>query len=179
MKLADQDYEAPRLCYHPIFCGNLSGGDLLAVFELLQVSERDTTCAQVVMRLVDPAGEAASPAVNFSEPVSGTPRRPVLRLFGKQRQGTWSGELRLSSLLSSRGPNGTWRGPGREVTRWASIGEIALPDSIHRGQVALYLWVRPVPPWGMFFAFLAEIPVSKKVSLGRETGRPAFVPHRE
>lgn len=37
VKLAEQDYEAPRLCYHPIFCGNLSGGDLLAVFELLQV----------------------------------------------------------------------------------------------------------------------------------------------
>ncbi|EDM16216.1 rCG59426 [Rattus norvegicus] len=35
--LADQDYEPPKLCYHPIFCGNLSGGDLLAVFELLQV----------------------------------------------------------------------------------------------------------------------------------------------
>nr|XP_020041492.1 fer-1-like protein 6 [Castor canadensis] len=35
--LADQTYEPPRLCYHPIFCGNLSGGDLLAVFELLQV----------------------------------------------------------------------------------------------------------------------------------------------
>ncbi|XP_023574556.1 fer-1-like protein 6 isoform X3 [Octodon degus] len=35
--LGDQDYEAPRLCYHPIFCGTLSGGDLLAVFELLQV----------------------------------------------------------------------------------------------------------------------------------------------
>ncbi|XP_002710810.3 fer-1-like protein 6 isoform X2 [Oryctolagus cuniculus] len=37
VKLADQDYEPPKLCYHPIFCGNLSGGDLLAVFELLQV----------------------------------------------------------------------------------------------------------------------------------------------
>uniref|UniRef100_A0A8C0DWT4 Fer-1 like family member 6 n=1 Tax=Balaenoptera musculus TaxID=9771 RepID=A0A8C0DWT4_BALMU len=37
VKLADQGYEPPRLCYHPIFCGNLSGGDLLAVFELLQV----------------------------------------------------------------------------------------------------------------------------------------------
>ncbi|KFO20423.1 Fer-1-like protein 6 [Fukomys damarensis] len=35
--LADQDYEPPRLSYHPIFCGTLSGGDLLAVFELLQV----------------------------------------------------------------------------------------------------------------------------------------------
>ncbi|XP_003408227.2 fer-1-like protein 6 [Loxodonta africana] len=37
VKLADQDYEPPQLSYHPIFCGNLSGGDLLAVFELLQV----------------------------------------------------------------------------------------------------------------------------------------------
>ncbi|XP_021108036.1 fer-1-like protein 6 isoform X1 [Heterocephalus glaber] len=35
--LADQDYEPPQLCYHPVFCGTLSGGDLLAVFELLQV----------------------------------------------------------------------------------------------------------------------------------------------
>nr|XP_013005415.1 fer-1-like protein 6 isoform X2 [Cavia porcellus] len=35
--LCDQDYEPPQLCYHPIFCGTLSGGDLLAVFELLQV----------------------------------------------------------------------------------------------------------------------------------------------
>ncbi|XP_004373048.1 fer-1-like protein 6 [Trichechus manatus latirostris] len=37
VKLADQDYEPPQLSYHPIFCGNLPGGDLLAVFELLEV----------------------------------------------------------------------------------------------------------------------------------------------
>ncbi|KAG8515514.1 Fer-1-like protein 6, partial [Galemys pyrenaicus] len=37
VKLADRDYEPPQLSYHPIFCGSLSGGDLLAVFELLQV----------------------------------------------------------------------------------------------------------------------------------------------
>ncbi|XP_075406693.1 fer-1-like protein 6 [Tenrec ecaudatus] len=37
VKLADQAYEPPWLSYHPIFCGSLSGGDLLAVFELLQV----------------------------------------------------------------------------------------------------------------------------------------------
>ncbi|KAM6214398.1 fer-1-like protein 6 [Rhynchocyon petersi] len=37
VRLADQVYEPPRLSYHPIYCGNLSGGDLLAVFELLQV----------------------------------------------------------------------------------------------------------------------------------------------
>nr|XP_004661410.2 fer-1-like protein 6 [Jaculus jaculus] len=35
--LADQNYEPSKLCYHPIFCGSLCGGDLLAVFELLQV----------------------------------------------------------------------------------------------------------------------------------------------
>ncbi|XP_058420883.1 fer-1-like protein 6 [Diceros bicornis minor] len=39
VKLADQDYEPPTLYYHPIFCGNLSGGDLLAVFELLEVPD--------------------------------------------------------------------------------------------------------------------------------------------
>uniref|UniRef100_A0A5F8GDE1 Fer-1 like family member 6 n=1 Tax=Monodelphis domestica TaxID=13616 RepID=A0A5F8GDE1_MONDO len=37
VKLVDHEYKPPRLSYHPIFCGNLDGGDLLAVFELLQV----------------------------------------------------------------------------------------------------------------------------------------------
>ncbi|XP_012578359.1 PREDICTED: fer-1-like protein 6 [Condylura cristata] len=37
VKLAHKDYEPPQLSYHPIFCGSLSGGELLAVFELLQV----------------------------------------------------------------------------------------------------------------------------------------------
>lgn len=60
VKLADQDYEAPRLSYHPIFCGNLSGGDLLAVFELLQVSEVEVTAALVVICPVALAGDAAS-----------------------------------------------------------------------------------------------------------------------
>lgn len=60
VKLADQDYEAPRLSYHPIFCGNLSGGDLLAVFELLQVSEVKVTPALVIVYPVHLAGEAAS-----------------------------------------------------------------------------------------------------------------------
>ncbi|KAM9680284.1 fer-1-like protein 6, partial [Trichechus inunguis] len=36
VKLADQEYEPPQLSYRPIFCGNLPGGDLLAVFELLE-----------------------------------------------------------------------------------------------------------------------------------------------
>ncbi|XP_007488356.2 fer-1-like protein 6 [Monodelphis domestica] len=37
VKLVDHEYKPPRLSYHPIFCGNLDGGDLLAVFELFQV----------------------------------------------------------------------------------------------------------------------------------------------
>ncbi|XP_066479336.1 fer-1-like protein 6 isoform X2 [Tiliqua scincoides] len=37
--LADEKYEPPKLSYHPVYCGNLSGGDLLAAFELLQVSD--------------------------------------------------------------------------------------------------------------------------------------------
>lgn len=71
VKLADQDYEAPRLCYHPIFCGNLSGGDLLAVFELLQVSEVEVTPALVDVSPVHLAREAASPEGHVLETVSG------------------------------------------------------------------------------------------------------------
>ncbi|XP_025026309.1 fer-1-like protein 6 [Python bivittatus] len=38
-KLVGDQYEPPKLTYHPLYCGNLSGGDLLAAFELLQVSD--------------------------------------------------------------------------------------------------------------------------------------------
>ncbi|NXY91251.1 FR1L6 protein, partial [Alcedo cyanopectus] len=41
VRLADQRYEPPKLSYHPLFCGNLSGGDLLATFELLEIPESD------------------------------------------------------------------------------------------------------------------------------------------
>ncbi|XP_038616613.1 fer-1-like protein 6 [Tachyglossus aculeatus] len=37
VKLANLEYEPPKLSYHSIFCGSLYGGDLLAVFELLQI----------------------------------------------------------------------------------------------------------------------------------------------
>uniref|UniRef100_A0A803T095 Fer-1 like family member 6 n=1 Tax=Anolis carolinensis TaxID=28377 RepID=A0A803T095_ANOCA len=37
--LAGDKYEPPKLTYHPVYCGNLSGGDLLAAFELLQVPD--------------------------------------------------------------------------------------------------------------------------------------------
>ncbi|NXH66598.1 FR1L6 protein, partial [Hydrobates tethys] len=39
VRLADQNYEPPKLSYHPVYCGNLSGGDLLATFELLEIPE--------------------------------------------------------------------------------------------------------------------------------------------
>ncbi|KAK2511343.1 Fer1l6, partial [Columba guinea] len=41
VRLADQNYEPPKLAYHPVHCGNLSGGDLLATFELLEIPELD------------------------------------------------------------------------------------------------------------------------------------------
>ncbi|KAH0617451.1 hypothetical protein JD844_015698 [Phrynosoma platyrhinos] len=37
--LSGEKYEPPKLNYHPLYCGNLSGGDLLAAFELLQVPD--------------------------------------------------------------------------------------------------------------------------------------------
>ncbi|NXT62655.1 OTOF protein, partial [Chaetops frenatus] len=39
--LAHQNYEPPKLCYHPVHCGSLSGGDLLATFELLEIPKSD------------------------------------------------------------------------------------------------------------------------------------------
>ncbi|XP_027501470.1 fer-1-like protein 6 [Corapipo altera] len=41
VRLAHQSYEPPKLSYHPLYCGNLSGGDLLATFELLEIPESD------------------------------------------------------------------------------------------------------------------------------------------
>ncbi|NXK48223.1 FR1L6 protein, partial [Chauna torquata] len=41
VRLADQKYEPPKLSYYPVYCGNLSGGDLLAAFELLEIPESD------------------------------------------------------------------------------------------------------------------------------------------
>ncbi|KAJ7338117.1 hypothetical protein JRQ81_010703 [Phrynocephalus forsythii] len=37
--LADEKYKPPQLSYHPVHCGNISGGDLLAAFELLQIPD--------------------------------------------------------------------------------------------------------------------------------------------
>ncbi|ETE63106.1 Fer-1-like protein 6 [Ophiophagus hannah] len=38
-RLVGDKYEPPKLNYHPLYCGSLSGGDLLAAFELLQVPD--------------------------------------------------------------------------------------------------------------------------------------------
>ncbi|XP_073446400.1 fer-1-like protein 6 [Dendrobates tinctorius] len=37
--LSDQTYSPTKLAYYPLFCGHLSGGDLLAAFELFQIPE--------------------------------------------------------------------------------------------------------------------------------------------
>ncbi|XP_066434907.1 fer-1-like protein 6 isoform X2 [Eleutherodactylus coqui] len=36
---ADQTYSPAKLAYYPLFCGHLSGGDLLAAFELFQIPD--------------------------------------------------------------------------------------------------------------------------------------------
>ncbi|XP_074002093.1 fer-1-like protein 6 [Numenius arquata] len=41
VRLADENYEPPKLSYHPVHCGSLSGGDLLATFELLEIPQSD------------------------------------------------------------------------------------------------------------------------------------------
>ncbi|XP_068094099.1 fer-1-like protein 6 isoform X2 [Hyperolius riggenbachi] len=37
--LSDQTYSPAKLAYYPLYCGHLSGGDLLAAFELLQIPD--------------------------------------------------------------------------------------------------------------------------------------------
>ncbi|KAI2660505.1 Fer-1-like protein 6 [Labeo rohita] len=39
VKLSDEQYSPPQLQYSPLFCGSLSGGDILGAFELLQISK--------------------------------------------------------------------------------------------------------------------------------------------
>ncbi|KAL1268112.1 hypothetical protein QQF64_033475 [Cirrhinus molitorella] len=39
VKLSDERYSPPQLQYSPLFCGSLSGGDILGAFELLQISK--------------------------------------------------------------------------------------------------------------------------------------------
>uniref|UniRef100_A0A671K7F8 C2 domain-containing protein n=1 Tax=Sinocyclocheilus anshuiensis TaxID=1608454 RepID=A0A671K7F8_9TELE len=39
VKLSDERYSPPQLQYSPLFCGSLSGGDILGAFELIQISK--------------------------------------------------------------------------------------------------------------------------------------------
>ncbi|XP_051565030.1 fer-1-like protein 6 [Myxocyprinus asiaticus] len=39
VKLSEERYSPPQLQYSPLFCGSLSGGDILGAFELIQVSQ--------------------------------------------------------------------------------------------------------------------------------------------
>ncbi|XP_035390396.1 fer-1-like protein 6 [Electrophorus electricus] len=40
VQLNEEPYTPPQLQYSPLFCGNLSGGDILGAFELIQVSKK-------------------------------------------------------------------------------------------------------------------------------------------
>uniref|UniRef100_A0A8C2KNK0 Fer-1 like family member 6 n=1 Tax=Cyprinus carpio TaxID=7962 RepID=A0A8C2KNK0_CYPCA len=39
VKLSEERYSPPQLQYSPLFCGSLSGGDILGAFELIQISK--------------------------------------------------------------------------------------------------------------------------------------------
>ncbi|XP_068079665.2 fer-1-like protein 6 isoform X1 [Danio rerio] len=39
VKLSEEQYSPPQLQYSPLFCGSLSGGDILGAFELIQISK--------------------------------------------------------------------------------------------------------------------------------------------
>ena len=133
VKLADQDYEPPRLCYHPIFCGNLSGGDLLAVFELLQVSGLEATAALAV-HLVYPAREAASQEVHIHHSVPGP--SPLSCVWRWLLLGTWeipfknSGDQLFPEPLccksESQNERSLWIWPEKLEQRYAPYTEKAV-----------------------------------------------------
>ncbi|KAM6946073.1 fer-1-like protein 6 [Aplochiton taeniatus] len=88
VRLAHQAYSPPQLQYSPLYCGNLSGGDLLAAFELLEVPE---------------AGESSLPALETTEgqiyPVPAN-IRPVLSLYRLEVLFWGLRELKKVQLLS-------------------------------------------------------------------------------
>ncbi|KAJ6663116.1 hypothetical protein lerEdw1_010709 [Lerista edwardsae] len=87
--LAGEKYEPPKLSYHPVYCGNLSGGDLLAAFELLQVSDSGPES----LPPVDP------PDVSQIYPVPAT-IRPVLSTYKVEVLFWGLRELKKVQLLS-------------------------------------------------------------------------------
>ncbi|EMP26127.1 Fer-1-like protein 6 [Chelonia mydas] len=89
VRLADQKYEPPKLSYHAVHCGNLSGGDLLAAFELLQIPDSDP----VSLPPVDP------PDVSQIYPVPAN-IRPVLSKYRVEVLFWGVRELKKVQLLS-------------------------------------------------------------------------------
>uniref|UniRef100_A0A3B4DRY2 Fer-1 like family member 6 n=1 Tax=Pygocentrus nattereri TaxID=42514 RepID=A0A3B4DRY2_PYGNA len=54
VKLAEEPYTPPLLQYSPLFCGSLSGGDILGAFELIEVSK---TRKHALPPIDDPEGQ--------------------------------------------------------------------------------------------------------------------------
>ncbi|NXY04527.1 FR1L6 protein, partial [Pteruthius melanotis] len=95
VRLAHQNYEPPKLCYHPVHCGSLSGGDLLATFELLEVNLTFSTITSDPDRLppLDPPdiGQIYSVPANI---------RPVLSKYRVEVLFWGVRELKKVQLLS-------------------------------------------------------------------------------
>ncbi|KAM4704919.1 fer-1-like protein 6 [Rhinophrynus dorsalis] len=87
--LANQSYTPAKLAYYPIFCGNLSGGDLLAAFELLQIPDSG------VQGL--PPLEGPDPSQMYSVPAN---IRPVLSKYRVEVLFWGVRELKKVQLLS-------------------------------------------------------------------------------
>ncbi|KAM9308456.1 fer-1-like protein 6 [Gastrophryne carolinensis] len=68
--LTGETYSPAKLAYHPLFFGNMSGGDLLAAFELLQIPESGTQSL--------PPIEAPDPSQVYPVPAD---IRPVLSTY--------------------------------------------------------------------------------------------------
>ncbi|XP_075070137.1 fer-1-like protein 6 isoform X2 [Mixophyes fleayi] len=87
--LSEHTYSPAKLAYYPLFCGNLSGGDLLAAFELLQIPESGIQSL--------PPIEAPDPSQVYTVPPD---IRPVLSKFRVEVLFWGVRELKKVQLLS-------------------------------------------------------------------------------
>uniref|UniRef100_A0A673I2E6 Fer-1-like protein 6 n=1 Tax=Sinocyclocheilus rhinocerous TaxID=307959 RepID=A0A673I2E6_9TELE len=65
VRLSDERYSPPQLQYSPLFCGSLSGGDILGAFELIQISKSG---AHTLPDLDEPDG-GVIPVPSYIRPV--------------------------------------------------------------------------------------------------------------
>ncbi|XP_063069858.1 fer-1-like protein 6 isoform X2 [Engraulis encrasicolus] len=86
VRLADELYQPPPLQYSPLYCGSMSGGDLLAAFELIEIPESGS------LPEVDEPDGLVYPVPSYIRPVLSTYRIEVL-FWGLR-------ELRKVQLLS-------------------------------------------------------------------------------